>query len=318
MMLTDLASTLRDAGLRVDEIHGWRQRGHGQMSGVRGVLWHHTATASTSGNFPTQNVVVNGRTGLPGPLANLGLGRDGTWYVVAAGLAYHAGSGSYPGIGSNGNGYLIGIEAENPGTGSVPWPAAQLDSYRRGTAALLRAYGLGADRCIGHKEWTNRKIDPHPLHMPTERGHVARVMNTPTDEDLIIMGLDTRFNDWAGNEQTGRSWANHVDKRLAEIHSALFGLQKSRISGDDNTTNIVNAIMDSTAWTAQTMGMVHALTQRDSGEVDPGAVAEALKPALGDAVHTAVSESLGESNDQLAEHITDAIARRLTTTEGAN
>jgi len=174
-MLTNLADVLRGAGLPVVEVAGWKSRGHGQMSGVRGVLWHHTATpASRAGDYPSLGIVRDGRSDLPGPLANLGLGRNGTWYVIAAGLAYHAGAGSHPAVGTNnGNNWLIGVEAEHPGTSGTPWPAVQLESYRQGTAALLRAYGLGADRCIGHKEWApSRKPDPIGLNMAAERGFV--------------------------------------------------------------------------------------------------------------------------------------------------
>lgn len=196
MMLTNLADILRGAGLRVVEVPGWRTRGHGQMSAVRGVLWHHTATsAKAAGDYPSQNIVTNGRSDLPGPLCNLGLGRSGTWYVVAAGLAYHAGSGSYPGVGTNGNGTLIGIEAEHPGTAGNLWPAAQIDSYRRGTAALLRAFGLGSDRAIGHKEWApSRKIDPFGLDMNAERRFVDFYLKHPTgNEEVDVATLNELF-----------------------------------------------------------------------------------------------------------------------------
>ena len=89
-MLTDLADVLRGAGLTVVERPGWRTRGHGQMSGVRCVVLHHTAGPAT-GEAPSLGVVENGRPDLPGPLAQLVLGRSGTWYVVAAGLCHHTG-----------------------------------------------------------------------------------------------------------------------------------------------------------------------------------------------------------------------------------
>src|SRR5580700_4344959 len=50
----------------------------------------------------------------PGPLAQLGLGRDGTFYVVAAGRCNQAGQGSWQGV-TTGNSSFIGIEAENTG-----------------------------------------------------------------------------------------------------------------------------------------------------------------------------------------------------------
>lgn len=93
-----------------------------------------------------------------------------------------------------------------------------------------------------------------------------------TEEDLLIMGLHDKFKDWAGNDQTGLSWANHVDRRLAEIHAALLGLQKSRIPGDKNQTNVVNAVMDAASWTNQALGhsakASYELTYKHPNRVD--------------------------------------------------
>jgi hypothetical protein len=103
---------------------------------------------------------MNGRPGLPGPLAQLGLARDGSWQVIAAGVAWHAGTGGLPWVPANqGNQHLIGVEAESTGT-SNDWTPQQLESYPRGVAALLRHLNLGASRAAGHKEYTPRKIDP--------------------------------------------------------------------------------------------------------------------------------------------------------------
>jgi len=162
---TFLTDVLKNAGLKVKEERGWKSRGHGSMKGFHGILLHHTAGAKT-GNFPSLNVVKNGRPGLGGPLANLGLARDGTWHIIAAGKAWHAGRGGYDWEGDNlkiksGNDYLIGIEAENTGVANdSPWPEEQVESYVKGVAALLKHLNLKHDRAIGHKEWTSRKIDP--------------------------------------------------------------------------------------------------------------------------------------------------------------
>src|SRR5215472_12378566 len=137
--LTWLPDVLLGAGLKVAEQPGWQTRGTAEMGVVRGVMCHHTAGAST-GNMPSLGVVTNGRPDLPGPLSQLCLGRDGTFFVVAAGRSNHAGIGNWQGI-TTGNTNFIGIEAENTGetTGpnADPWPAVQLDAYRRGVAAIL-------------------------------------------------------------------------------------------------------------------------------------------------------------------------------------
>ena len=179
--LTWLPKVLRDAGLNVAEQPGWQTRGHGNMGSVKGVMCHHTVGPLT-GNMPSLRVITHGRAGLSGPLAQLGLGRDGTYYVVAAGRAYHAGGGNWQGY-KRGNSSFIGIEAENTGyaTGQKadPWPEVQLDAYRRGAAAILKKIKADAIMCCGHKEYRlppGAKIDPHTLDMDDFRFKVAAIM----------------------------------------------------------------------------------------------------------------------------------------------
>lgn len=159
-----MPEVLKKAGLSVVEVPGWQWRGHGDLSEPLGVLLHHTA-GPIKGNMPSLDVITRGRSDLAGPLAHLGLGRDGTFYVVAAGKAYHAGRGSYEKIGSNGNSHLIGIEAENTGYVKGPraekWPQVQLDAYKKGVLALLNYIKAPVTMAIGHKEWApRRKTDP--------------------------------------------------------------------------------------------------------------------------------------------------------------
>lgn len=176
--LTWMPEVLRNAGLKVAETDGWTTRGGGQMGTIRGVMCHHTATI-TEGNMPTLSVLKSGRPGLDGPLAQLGLGRDGTWYIVAAGRANHAGKGSWKGI-TTGNSSFIGVEAENGGRGEQkdPWPDVQLDAYRRGVAAILKHVGASSAMCCGHKEYAlpkGRKPDP-TFEMEPFREEVDKVM----------------------------------------------------------------------------------------------------------------------------------------------
>lgn len=163
--LTWLPEVLEDAGLKVAEQPGWRSRGRGDVGVIRGVMCHHTA-GPLNGIMPSLGTVTDGRPDLPGPLAQLCLGRDGTFFIVAAGRANHAGAGNWQGI-TTGNSSFIGIEAENTGetTGpkADPWPAVQIDAYRRGVAAILKKIGANSIMCCGHKEYAlpvGRKIDP--------------------------------------------------------------------------------------------------------------------------------------------------------------
>lgn len=170
-----LADVLRAEGIKVVEYPGWKDRGHGDMGTIWGVFAHHT------GNNPPGNN--------PGYIANhpslglcsqIHLSRDGVATVVGVGVAWHAGSGSYPGLPTNGaNERTIGIEAENNGTEG--WSPAQYDAYVRCCAAILRKVGQPASHAIGHKEWAGAaqgKWDPGGMDMNKFRADIqARIDN---------------------------------------------------------------------------------------------------------------------------------------------
>lgn len=127
--------------------------------------------------MPSLHTIVHGRGDLPGPLSQLALGRDGTFYVVAAGRCNHAGKGHWEGE-TSGNGRFIGIEAENTGKANDPWPMVQMDAYRRGVAAVLRQLGRPVRFCAGHGEYAlpaGRKADPS-FDMPSFRASVTDIL----------------------------------------------------------------------------------------------------------------------------------------------
>src|SRR5690606_11664261 len=117
----------------------------------QGVVCHHTATSSAWQDGHVAALLRDGRRDLAGPLSQLGLERDGTFVVIAAGRANHNGYGTW------GND-SIGIEAYNSGLGE-PWPAVQLDAYQRGVAAILAHLGLDVSCCKAHRE-TDPKRKP--------------------------------------------------------------------------------------------------------------------------------------------------------------
>ncbi|QDG90693.1 LysM peptidoglycan-binding domain-containing protein [Pseudarthrobacter sp. NIBRBAC000502770] len=171
MLLSNLANVLRAAGISVVEIDGWQNRGYfgRDLADVRGVLWHHTAAGRGSFSYddaPSLNICTYGRSDLAGPLCHIVLGRSGTAYITAAGLANHAGAGSAPGIPTDaGNYYFIGIEMESSGVAPFDWTDAQLAAVPLIGAALERAYLFDQaedDRPqLGHKEYSSQgKIDP--------------------------------------------------------------------------------------------------------------------------------------------------------------
>jgi peptidoglycan hydrolase-like protein with peptidoglycan-binding domain len=182
-----LPSVLKSAGLKVALVDGWESRGHGDVGEIFGVICHHTA-GPRDGNMPSLSTLIVGRPDLSGPLAQLGLGRDGTYYVVAAGRCFHAGVGTWQGI-MNGNSNFIGIEAENTGLADdLPWPEVQTDAYCRGVAAILEKIGRGVEFCAGHKEYAlpqGRKSDPSQ-DMTAFRASVSSIMNGTASTPVLI------------------------------------------------------------------------------------------------------------------------------------
>jgi peptidoglycan hydrolase-like protein with peptidoglycan-binding domain len=192
-----LPQVLQDAGLKVALVDGWETRGRGDVGNIVGVICHHTA-GPRNGNMPSLNTLMNGRKAspgrpaLPGPLAQLGLGRDGTYFVIAAGRCNHAGEGSWRGV-TNGNAQFIGIEAENTGlSNDSPWPEVQMEAYRRGVAAILTHIGREADFCAGHKEFAlppGRKPDPN-FDMNTFRSAVAAILSGTAPAPTLIPAVE--------------------------------------------------------------------------------------------------------------------------------
>jgi hypothetical protein len=214
MMLTDLADICRKAGMATSEVEGWRTRGHGQMQQPETIVCHHTAGPAT-GNMPSLNTLIHGRSDLPGPLCHLGLGRDGTVYVVAAGLAYHAGDVRQT---TMGNAYAIGIEAE--GTGVSPWPAVQMDAYAQLCRALCDAYGIPIARVLGHKEVcapVGRKTDPN-FDMSALRRATTNREDDMTPEEMLDATVKSAGDRHLG-VVLGQTWA-----KVSRIEAALSAL----------------------------------------------------------------------------------------------
>lgn len=159
MYLTWLADELRAAGLTVVEEPGWKTRGRKWTTSVKGIICHHTGKGSTDG---LRRLIREGREDLPGPLSQLFLDEDGTFYVVAAGRSNHAGKGKWQGV-ITGNSSFIGIEARNAGDGKDVWEAIQMSAYARGCAAIARRLAFDPVMISGHKEYAlpkGRKVDP--------------------------------------------------------------------------------------------------------------------------------------------------------------
>jgi hypothetical protein len=173
-----MLAALKKEGVKVVERSGWRthNRNHkGAWGPVNGIIIHHTAGADSSAGL---SLVYNGRSDLPGPLAHAYLSKAGTVTLTGNGRSNHAGLGDDDVLkavvaenygdapprpnenNTDGNAHFYGIEIANLGNGKDPYPKAQYDAAVKWAAAICRAHGWSAKSVIGHKEWTNQKIDP--------------------------------------------------------------------------------------------------------------------------------------------------------------
>ena len=180
---TWLADVLRaqEPKLKVRELPDWKEYGHGDMRELWGVIVHHTGNARE-----TAESIRRGRPDLEGPLSQLHIAQDGTVSIVAAGVCWHAGMGSWPGLPKDlANYHTIGIECAWPKDTSITpatqgrerWPDAQIIAMRDTVAAILNRLGVGSERVIGHKEWAGRaqgKWDPGNIDMNWFRDEVGK------------------------------------------------------------------------------------------------------------------------------------------------
>ena len=158
---TGIADRLRKKGLRVKETSGWKSRGNSSDGSFYPEVFvrHHTAGAGPSaGVAPSLGLIINGRSDLAGPLANIYMDYDGVVYAIAAGAANHAGTpdgGSWHGATGNSSSY--GFEIEHPGTYDMDDERAEIAAAA--CAALIDGRFGTKDVC-DHKEWApSRKID---------------------------------------------------------------------------------------------------------------------------------------------------------------
>lgn len=179
MRITGAATALRAAGLKVVERPGWKTRDNGrELTRVRGLTVHHTAGSRNSSVEGELRVIERGRPGLPGPISQFMVARDGTWYCTAAGAANHNKVGTAGPNKGYGNSYLIGVECQHAGA-SEPWTDRQYDSLVAGVAALAKRYGFTTSTIAGHKEHQpGEKVDPS-FSMNRFRSDVAQAMKPP-------------------------------------------------------------------------------------------------------------------------------------------
>lgn len=185
--IEDIVRLLRSWGFRVKFESGWRTRGSSYFD-PKGFVDHHDVSPNSL-NWGAYWTVVNGRSDLPGPLANFVLARDGQIAVIAAGRANHAGRGGWKGL--SGNSSVWGCEAAHTGSSRDPWPEAQLVAYRALNLAAEIVTRYDRIMTCGHKEWApTRKTDPvlavgGHIDMPKHRQLMSSVLED-MEEDFTM------------------------------------------------------------------------------------------------------------------------------------
>ena len=184
-----LADILRAEGLRCDIFPGAFDRGHGDFGNIWGPFMHHT------GSFgETPNGIANHPS--LGLASQLHLAPNGVYTLCGVGIAWHAGTGSWPGIPTNnGNQVCIGIEAAHNGTAA--WSDAQYGAYLRGVRAINKKLGNAWDKVVAHKEYgaIQGKWDPGNLDMKLFR---QRLLNDVSRPVINMIELEAKENPWVG------------------------------------------------------------------------------------------------------------------------
>jgi hypothetical protein len=165
-----LPQTLRDAGIKVVETSGWTSRSHGQLPENVKVVWHHDASPAGDSPGALNWMISNYSTSS----ANIWVDTYGTWHLVGTGVSWHAGR-VLPGMPDNFS--SIGIETDQ--TIGEAWAPAQLDSLRKGTAAIFKKQQVPTSWLHFHKTICSpvgRKSDPAGLDLPSERNQVAKIL----------------------------------------------------------------------------------------------------------------------------------------------
>lgn len=216
MSYTWLADVLRGAGVTVVEHTGWRTHDRpGDWSPRYGVV-HATAAPRSQSDDVQVRVVRDGRSDLPGPIANAVIDRQGRWHVVSGGRCNSTLAGTAGPFEGLGNTYALSTEACNDNI-SEPWPAVQYQSYVRGWAAWCRRLGWTPAKLVGHKEHTpGRKTDP-TFNMNTFRADVARVLSGEDDVSAEEVFDYKIRNDYTDEDVDFRTFIRSFNNSLARL-----------------------------------------------------------------------------------------------------
>lgn len=297
-------ANLRAEGVAVRERAGWTTHERDDETGrafgpVHGVVIHHTAGRDSLA------LCWSGTPDLPGPLCHTHLSKTGVATMLSAGRANHAGSFAqnahaavlaeasvHPRPDSaepvDANDQYYGIEIENLGNGTDPYPAVQFDAAARWAAGICRAHGWTENSVIGHKEGTRRKIDPS-FDMNVFRAAVAARLGHDADwnpnnqeDDVALTDADKT---WIANAIKANSFAGvwKTDAIGAPADAADVATNKTW-EAQSILRDIQARVRANTAAEAAQTAAISALAKLVGSGVDTAAVVAAVREEIRDAV----------------------------------
>ncbi|NUO59011.1 MAG: N-acetylmuramoyl-L-alanine amidase [Hamadaea sp.] len=310
-----IRAAFKKFGVKYREVPGWETRnraGHGAWGPVVGFMVHHTGDDAP--DTADRNVIINGRTGLPGPLAQFGGNDDDTIDLIGLGRANHAGTGdpdvlaavrdesyaNYPPQPNqktvDGNGRFYGLETYYSGKTRPKQYASMVNL----AAAICDAHGWTGKSVIGHKEWSYTKPDPGSVDMAQFRRDVdARIkaVNSGTPSKPTAPTPDPSLG--------GLTMAdiNTLTEQLARIEGKLDAV---KVDVSDDLTKADGATLrNDLAWqnrqaaalAGQVAGLSTALTSLAAGQgVDLDAVAAAAKAGAQAALDEKIAGAVTQLN----------------------
>jgi hypothetical protein len=193
-----------ELGVRVFESPGWTTRGRSSDMSIDALLCHHTAAP-----VDVDQLLIEGRPDLIGPLCNESLHGNGDLVLIASGRANHAGVGILPSDRSAGLEVTGPIPTTNTGPDAFP---DNYDAYVKVAAAHCIFFRWPADlaHVPGHKETARpvgRKINP-AFDMSTFRLRVADVVRRYQGGD------DMSYGDWPTADR--QSLLDDISRMLGE------------------------------------------------------------------------------------------------------
>lgn len=202
VIIKAIAEEVKRMGTPARYTKGWETRGNGQSSNYKGLLLHHTAGGN---NVNIDQILIDGRWDLSGPLCNFCIMYDGDLGVIAAHPANHAGASGgwdtapFPRTGLF-NREIIGCEIQYKGT--EPMSKAQYETAKKLSVATLKVLNK-ANRFewIKFHQGTSieGKWDPGYHINPTKTYSITQFRKDCAGMGSVTAGEDPNSADWKDN-----------------------------------------------------------------------------------------------------------------------